>query len=306
MSINYAILGLLSSQSLTGYDLKKIIQDSSFMYWSGNNNQIYKALVELLKEEYVTSEVQHQESSPSKKIYTITPAGQAELKRWVLSAPEQPEARNTFLIQLAWSDQLETADILGMLDAYEQEIMSLIHLEQGREAKGQYAPGRSPREAMLWKLIQANRLSAHTSELQWIGEVRRALTNENGNGVKQMKVEVMTREGQKYLELRPSDSMLSTEQDILDLIGACMEHDVYKVLLHEAVLPEEFYNLRTGLAGTLLQKFMNYRVRGAAVIGSGQADKGRFKELLSELNKGSSFRTFGNEEEAAAWLLQND
>ncbi|WP_342561369.1 hypothetical protein NST84_17035 [Paenibacillus sp. FSL R7-0345] len=95
----------------------------------------------------MTSEVQHQESSPSKKIYTITPEGRAELKRWVLSPPEQPEARNTFLIQLAWSEQLDTGEILGMLDAYEQEIMSLIRLEQGRADKGQYAPDRSPREA---------------------------------------------------------------------------------------------------------------------------------------------------------------
>ncbi|WP_042204498.1 DUF4180 domain-containing protein [Paenibacillus camerounensis] len=302
MSINYAILGLLSSQSLTGYDMKKIIQDSSFMYWSGNNNQIYKALVELLKDGYVTSEVQHQESLPSKKLYTITPEGRAELKYWVLSAPEQPESRKTFLIQLAWSDQLETAEILAMLDAYEQEIISLIHLEQGRADKGQYAPDRSPREAMIWRMIEANQLSAYTSELKWIGEVRQAITRETE--VKDMNIEVIAREGQRYLELRSADSRLGTEQDILDLIGACMGHDVYNVLLHEAALPEEFYNLRTGLAGTALQKFMNYHVRCAAVITGTQADKGRFKELLTELNKGTAFRAFSNEEEALAWLLQ--
>ncbi|MNE74001.1 Transcriptional regulator PadR-like family protein [compost metagenome] len=61
------------------------------MYWSGNNNQSYKALIELLNEGYVTNEVQHQENLPSKKIYTITAAGQQELRRWVLSYPERPE-----------------------------------------------------------------------------------------------------------------------------------------------------------------------------------------------------------------------
>lgn len=67
MSINFAILGILSSKSLTGYELKKIIQESPFMYWSGNNNQIYKALAEMLATGLVTNEVQQQEGSPSKK-----------------------------------------------------------------------------------------------------------------------------------------------------------------------------------------------------------------------------------------------
>ncbi|MCG1013246.1 PadR family transcriptional regulator [Tepidanaerobacter sp. GT38] len=72
MSISLAILGLLSYKPMSGYDLKKIIQDSSFMYWSGNNNQIYKALSELRDKGFVTNEVIHQDGAPTKKIYKIT------------------------------------------------------------------------------------------------------------------------------------------------------------------------------------------------------------------------------------------
>lgn len=50
MSIKLAILGILSWKSSTGYELKKIFEDSSFMYWSGNNNQIYKALLNIKPE----------------------------------------------------------------------------------------------------------------------------------------------------------------------------------------------------------------------------------------------------------------
>ncbi len=88
MSIKYAILGVLSWKPSTGYDLKKIFEESSIMYWSGNNNQIYKTLVQLLVEDLVTNEVLHQESTPSKNIYTITDRGAAALKEWVLSTPE--------------------------------------------------------------------------------------------------------------------------------------------------------------------------------------------------------------------------
>lgn len=111
MLINYAILGILSYKSMAGYDLKKIIQDSAFMYWSGNNNQIYKSLTELLDKGLVTSVVKHQESSPTKKIYKITSEGLAALKEWVLSPLEPSEIKKPFLIHLAWSKQLNTSEL---------------------------------------------------------------------------------------------------------------------------------------------------------------------------------------------------
>ena len=48
VTIDYTILGMLSWKPMTGYDMKRMMQDSPVMYWSGNNNQIYKALVQLL------------------------------------------------------------------------------------------------------------------------------------------------------------------------------------------------------------------------------------------------------------------
>ncbi|MCT8978448.1 PadR family transcriptional regulator, partial [Clostridium sp. CX1] len=111
MSIKFAILGILSSKASTGYELKKIFEESSFLYWSGNNNQIYKALIKMQEEDLVTSEVIHQDSSPSKKIYTITEEGLKELKEWIMSSPEAPEIKKTFLIQLAWSDMLNTQEL---------------------------------------------------------------------------------------------------------------------------------------------------------------------------------------------------
>lgn len=93
MSIKSAILGILSWKPSTGYELKKIFEDSSFMYWSGNNNQVYKALISMEDEELVTSKVIHQDNSPYKKIYTITEEGLKELKEWVISSPEAPEIK---------------------------------------------------------------------------------------------------------------------------------------------------------------------------------------------------------------------
>ena len=45
MDVDFAILGLLSWQPLSGYDLMKLYADIPGCYWSGNNMLIFTALV---------------------------------------------------------------------------------------------------------------------------------------------------------------------------------------------------------------------------------------------------------------------
>lgn len=180
MSIDYAILGILSSKSLSGYDLKKIIQESPFMYWSGNNNQIYRSLVKLHDNGFVTKEVEYQESSPSKKIYTITEEGIAELKDWVLSSPEPPEFKKMFLIQLAWADQLNLEELNKSLTEYENEIRMQIILQEEKRSRGIFSPNRSSKEKFLWDTIYDNIISSYKNELNWIKKLRNELIDKFG------------------------------------------------------------------------------------------------------------------------------
>lgn len=178
MSIKYAILGVLSWKPTTGYDLKKFFEDSSAMYWSGNNNQIYKALVQLLQEGLVTNEIQHQDNAPTKKIYTITENGLKDLRRWVLTAPEAPEFRKTFLVQLSWADLLTEEELSDVLSNYENEVKMqlLIHEEKSRRSKE--SPSRSSREVLLWDMISENIISSYKNELIWIKNLRQQLFKE--------------------------------------------------------------------------------------------------------------------------------
>lgn len=175
MSIKYAILGLLSWKPSTGYDLKKVFEESSIMYWSGNNNQIYKTLIQLHNEGLVDIEVQHRESSPSRKIYTITEKGLIELRQWILSTPEAPEFRKTFLIQLAWADRLSKEELDSMLSKYEEEVRIQLILQQEKSKRGIHVPDRTPREAYIWDMILENISSSYRNELDWVTKMRREL-----------------------------------------------------------------------------------------------------------------------------------
>ncbi len=122
MNLRQTILGLLSWKSASGYDLKRIISESDVFYWSGNNNQIYKCLIELQNEGMVTCQTQLQTGLPNKKIYTITQQGLAELRDGLTQAVEQPALQKDILIHLAWAEMLADGEILLLLDNYEEEL----------------------------------------------------------------------------------------------------------------------------------------------------------------------------------------
>lgn len=174
MTLRFAILGLLSWKPLSGYDLKKIIANSSTLYWSGNNNQIYTNLVQLRKEGLVTVEVQQQESLPARKIYSITDAGREALHTWVSSPPVIFELHNNFLIQLSWAGKLDKPEIQRLLAAYEREIEENLATER-EKARRAKAPNRTPQEEYLWIMIAENQLGAYERELDWVRRVRAGL-----------------------------------------------------------------------------------------------------------------------------------
>ncbi len=175
MTIQYAILGLLSWQPLSGYDLKKIFVDSAILYWSGNNNQIYKALLQLHEEGLVTQEILNQEYLPAKKTYTITEKGQAALKAWVLSLPELPEVHNAFLIQLSWADLLTEPELEAMLRRYEEEVQVQLLMQKEKARRMEPSSARTPREAYLWEMTLKNIISVYENELTWVRQVREGL-----------------------------------------------------------------------------------------------------------------------------------
>ncbi len=171
MDIKYAILGFLSWKPATGYELKKLITQSIGFEWSGNNNQIYTTLIQLHKDNLVTSELQHQEQLPARKIYSITNSGRHALREWILSNSELPIFKKSFLVQLAWSDQLSQDELKEMLKRYECEMETQILMLREQIRRGVINPARTERERYLWEKISENYIRSYELELQWAREI---------------------------------------------------------------------------------------------------------------------------------------
>lgn len=109
----------------------------------------------------------------------------------------------------------------------------------------------------------------------------------------------------KVAIVREAGVLIADGQSALDLIATVnYETGCAAMVLPKAALSEDFFRLPTGLAGEVLQKFVNYHMR-LAVVGdySGYTSK-NLKDFLYESNKGSSVLFLADEEEAAARLGQ--
>lgn len=87
---------------------------------------------------------------------------------------------------------------------------------------------------------------------------------------------------------------------VADLLSRAMGNGY--LLLDETELPADFFQLNTGLAGELLQKFVNYQLPLAIVVRDASAYGERFAELMREHHRHPQVRFFASPEAARAWL----
>jgi PadR family transcriptional regulator, regulatory protein AphA len=113
---------------------------------------------------------------------------------------------------------------------------------------------------------------------------------------------VKNKDGRKYIEA-DKEYIIRSKQDALDLAAICVENNTSLLLLHYGNLTPDFLDLKTRLAGAILQKFINYRIKVAAIIPP-EKIAGKFREMVIESNRSNHFRVFATEEEARNWLLK--
>jgi DNA-binding PadR family transcriptional regulator len=110
----YVILGMLGLGAQTGYDVKRIVDQSTRFFWAASYGQIYPELRRLEKSGLVEGT-----SSPTgarkRKEYRLTEAGQSELVRWLATPASMPELRDENLLKLFFSDALPLEHALEQL-----------------------------------------------------------------------------------------------------------------------------------------------------------------------------------------------
>lgn len=95
---------------------------------------------------------------------------------------------------------------------------------------------------------------------------------------------------------------IDTPEDVMVLLGESFEQG--GLLLSEHKLGENFFDLGTGQAGELFQKFVNYRQKLAIVVKDLSSKSERVQELASEHRQHPWVRFFSSEQEGRDWLAE--
>lgn len=106
----------------------------------------------------------------------------------------------------------------------------------------------------------------------------------------------------KVAEVVTDAVIISNGQDVLDLIYNPALTDVTGIILHQENIIPSFFELHTGIAGDVLQKFVNYRCRLAIVGSFANIESNSLQDFIRESNKGKSVYFAENLTEAVTAL----
>ena len=117
-----------------------------------------------------------------------------------------------------------------------------------------------------------------------------------------MQIEIHEQDEKKIAEVMAEGVLISSAEDGLQLLVDLYYQGFDSILLHERNISPDFFDLKSGLAGEILQKLSNYRM-GLAIVG----DFGRYpgqsiKDFIFESNKGRHVNFLPSVEEAKARL----
>lgn len=176
----YAILGLLSHEPLTGYDIKKRIENSISYFWEASFGQIYPTLKQLAAEGLVEKEVQVSESGPNRKVYTITAAGKEALSGW-LTTPVEPEIlKYEVLLKLFFGNLVSPETSIQNITAFKNRTSANLLNLQHYETKLQQLPDKDhAHQYYLLTIILGKHL--FEAQIRWANEAV-AILNKLPNG----------------------------------------------------------------------------------------------------------------------------
>ncbi|ANY68149.1 cytoplasmic protein [Paenibacillus sp. BIHB 4019] len=114
-----------------------------------------------------------------------------------------------------------------------------------------------------------------------------------------MNITIDQQGSSKVAVIESSDVIIRDVQDALDLMASVnYNHECHKIILQKANITEDFFELKTKLAGEILQKYVNYKVK-LAIVGDFDAyDSKSLKDFIYECNNGKQVLFLRDKQEA--------
>jgi PadR family transcriptional regulator AphA len=167
-STSEALLGLLTVEPMSGYDLGLVIPETIGHFWNESYGQIYPNLKRLAADGLVASKRERQNGKPDRYIYSITAKGCEHLAEW-LAIPPQPEIpRNELLLKLFFGRHAQPEAMIGyvaqMIETHHEMLAKFEKIEREIAGNRQYP------DAPYWKMAARFGQIEMEAHLRWAEE----------------------------------------------------------------------------------------------------------------------------------------
>lgn len=171
--IDCVILGLLSHEELTGYEIKKRMDTTLKYFWSASYGSIYPALNDLVNRGLATKR-EDTNSKRNKLIYSITENGREYFKKWLSLPIEKDELRYETLLKLFFGSEKGEEQALIHIEAFEKKIEE--ELQYLLDAEIILKKGLNEDNAHKYYLLTVEfGLKTYQTYLEWCKEARKLL-----------------------------------------------------------------------------------------------------------------------------------
>jgi DNA-binding PadR family transcriptional regulator len=130
----YVILGMVSREARSGYEIKAAVDNSTRFFWAASYGQIYPEL-KRLSEAGLVEGIDAPRGERKRTVYAITSDGEAELVDWLRQPPQTTEMREEGLLKLFFADVLPREDAVATLRAMRAMRLELAARLRGMEPK---------------------------------------------------------------------------------------------------------------------------------------------------------------------------
>jgi DNA-binding PadR family transcriptional regulator len=131
MSLRYALLAILRVGPLSGYDLAKQFAQSVGHVWHAPDSQIYPELRKMEAEGLVEGEQQARGERGHRRLYHVTPAGDAAFTTWMAAPLDYQRVRDPAHLRAAYLESATPEAARAFLLAHRAQWQSELEQWEG-------------------------------------------------------------------------------------------------------------------------------------------------------------------------------
>lgn len=128
MSLKFGLLGFLSNEDMSGYELEKLFNKSIGFFWKAQISQMYRDLKNMETSGWVTSNEVIQSGKPNKKVFSITTDGQEALQEWLIGYDIKGdfEVRVGILVRMFFASKRPKEETIALLERFQDKCEATI------------------------------------------------------------------------------------------------------------------------------------------------------------------------------------